>query len=273
MNAEITDNIVYGKGGDHDLEATLYRPEDRDDALPVIVWVHGGAWMGGTRHDDADYCRRIVHAGFACLAISYRFSQEATFPAQIEDCKCAVRYLRAHADELGILPDKIGAWGVSAGGHLVTLLGTSTNRPALEGDGGWPEYKSNVQAVCDWFGPTDLLQMARYQSDIDHTAADAPESLLIGGPVHENPEKAKKANPITYISAAMPPIYIAHGTKDRIVPFNQSELLLEALVAKGHSVTFEPMEGAEHGGHGFESNGPLVGRCIAFFKEQFRVVL
>lgn len=264
----IIDPMEYGRVGDRPLLATFYRPQNRaGHPLPVILWIHGGAFRGGSRHDDAALHRRIAEAGFACLSIDYRLSGEAIFPAAIEDCKCAVRYLRANADSLGIRAERIGAWGPSAGGHLAALLGTSAHVAALEGNGGWPGYSSAVQAVCDWFGPTDFAQMSAYPSDMDHDAADSPESQFIGGPVQEHPERVRAVNPITYISSATPPMFIAHGRQDRLVPFNQSELLYAALTAQGIDVTFERLEQAGHGGAGFEPDGPLADRCIAFFRQ------
>ena len=267
MDSTIIDPIEYGRVGKRTLTGTLYRPASPPDhLLPIILWVHGGAWMHGTRHDNADLFREMVAQGFACFSISYRLSHEAIFPAAIMDCKCAVRYLRANAAELGIQAENIGAWGPSAGGHLVALLGTSANVPDLEGDGGWAGHSSAVQAVCDWFGPSDFLQMSAYPSDIDHDAPDAPESLFIGNPIQQHPDLVQRANPITYITAATPPMLIAHGKQDRIVPINQSELLYEALVAQGVEVTFEQLEAAGHGGAGFEPEGELFATCIDFFK-------
>ncbi|MBZ0298408.1 MAG: alpha/beta hydrolase, partial [Anaerolineae bacterium] len=127
MNVQVIDPIEYGRVGERPLLATFYRPErTKGKTVPVIVWIHGGAWWAGDRHGDADACQHIARHGLACLSIDYRLSQEAIFPAAIEDCKCAVRYLRAHAADLDILPGKIGAWGPSAGGHLAALLGTSS---------------------------------------------------------------------------------------------------------------------------------------------------
>jgi acetyl esterase/lipase len=170
----------------------------------------------------------LVGRDFFVAAIEYRFSQDAVFPAQIEDCKCAIRYLRAHAARYGIDPDRIGAWGSSAGGHLVSLLGTSGDAEELEGAGGWPEYSSRVQAVVDWYGPTDLLQMGGTHDD-----PDSPESRLVGGTLQDHKEAAARANPITYLSQDCPPFLIMHGTEDRTVPPNQSELLHAAMQAKG----------------------------------------
>jgi acetyl esterase/lipase len=266
---DIIDGLEYGRVNDRPLLATLYRPANADrQATPAMVWIHGGAWMGGSRDDDTAYCRRIAESGMTCLAISYRLSGEAIFPAAIEDCKCAVRYLRAHADQFNLRAEAIGAWGPSAGGHLAVLLGTSAGAAALEGNGGWPEQSSAVQVVGDWYGPTDFLQMSAYPSDMDHDAADSPESRFIGGAVQHQPEAVQRANPISYISANTPPIYIAHGTADPLVPFNQSQLLYDALVAAGIDVTFDVMNGAGHGGPGFEADSLLMSRCLTFFRRR-----
>lgn len=268
MNIEIIDPLDYGRGGDTVLSGTLYRPAKMPaGALPLIVWIHGGAWMHGTRHDDADLCQQIAQHGFACFSISYRLSSTAIFPAAVEDCKCAVRYLRANAADLNIQTSRIGAWGPSAGGHLAALLGTSAGVPELEGDGGWPDYSSAVQAVCDWFGPTDFSQMSAHHSDMDHDAADSPESRFIGGAVQQHPERVQRANPITYISEATPPMFIAHGRRDQLVPFNQSELLVDALTAHGVEVHFEVLDEAGHGGPSFEPETVLFEKCMAFFRQ------
>jgi acetyl esterase/lipase len=143
MNINTTDPLEYGKVGDRPLLAVLYRPQTATPhPLSAILWIHGGAWRAGTRHDNADLCQAIAAAGFVCLSIDYRLSQEAIFPAAIQDCHCAVRYLRAHAAELGIAPDRIGAWGPSAGGHLAALLGVSAHVPEFTNSGGWPGVSS-----------------------------------------------------------------------------------------------------------------------------------
>src|SRR5690606_26503040 len=123
------------------------------------------------------------------------------------------------------------------------------------------------QAVCDWFGPTDFSQMSAHRSDMDHDAADSPESRFIGGAVQQHPERVQRANPITYISEATPPMFIAHGRRDQLVPFNQSELLVDALTAHGVEVQFEVLDEAGHGGTGFEPESALFEKCIVFFRQ------
>ena len=165
-------------------------------------------------------------------SINYRLSQHAIFPAQIEDCKAAIRWLRANAAKYHLDADRIGVWGASAGGHLVAMLGTTGSVKELEGKGGNLDQSSRVQCVVDWFGPSDLPTMGG-----SHDDPGSPESRLIGGPVQENKEKARKASPLTYVSKDSAPFLIMHGDQDNVVPPGQSELLAEALKKAGVEVT------------------------------------
>jgi acetyl esterase/lipase len=188
-------------------------------------------------------------AGYAIASINYRLSQHALFPAQIEDCKAAVRWLRAHAAQYGLDAARFGAWGPSAGGHLVAMLGTTGNVAELD-VGEHLEASSRVQAVVDYFGPTDFLQMDAHRMPKGkvHDAADSPESELVGGPIQENADRVAAANPITYVSPDAPPFLIVHGELDPLVPHHQSELLVAALKRAGVPVTFYTVVGAGHGG-------------------------
>ena len=182
-------DLAYGPNGERN-KLDLYLPPKADSPLPLIIWVHGGAWLGGSKAGGGS-ALRMLGRGYAVASINYRLSNQAKFPAQIEDCKAAVRFLRANAKKYNLDPDRFGAWGASAGGHLVALLGTTGDVKELEGDGRNKEVSSRVQAVCDWFGPTDLLKMGEQagpNSKIDHNSANAPEARLIGGPVQENKE-------------------------------------------------------------------------------------
>jgi acetyl esterase/lipase len=251
----------YAKVGNKSLLLDLYVPEKADAPLPLIVWIHGGAWLGGDKAGGPAMPQ--LKRGYAVASINYRLSQEAIFPAQIHDCKAAIRWLRAHAKENNLDPKRVGVWGSSAGGHLVALMGTSGDVKELEGDEGNLDQSSRVQAVCDWFGPTDFCQMAAHalpDSKLDHDAAGSPESKLIGGPIQENKDKVAKANPIPYVSKDDPPFLIMHGDKDPLVPHHQSEILAEALRKAGVQVTFETVKGA---GHGF--GGPEVIKTVEEF--------
>ncbi len=246
----------------------IYRPKNLAGLLPMIVWIHGGTWTEGTKEWVP---RQMLDHGYVVAGITYRFSHEAVFPAQIEDCKTAIRWLRAHATEYHIDPDKIGVWGASAGGHLAALLGTSGDIKKLEGTDENSEYSSRVQAVCDFFGPTDFLQMDKHAppgARLIHDAPDSPESLLIGGAIQDNPAKVALANPITYVSKDSPPFLILHGDRDLFVPVHQSRLLYEALKKLGTDATFHIVEGA---GHGWNKLTEVDNIVLKFFDEHLKV--
>ncbi len=235
--------------GPHEIRNTfdLYVPEKASGSLPLVIWIHGGAWLNGSK--DRTQAVRLLDSGFAVASLNYRLSQNAIFPAQIHDCKAAIRHLRANASEYRLDPERFGVWGSSAGGHLAALVGTSGNAPKLEGEvGKHLNVSSNVQAVCDWFGPTDFLQMGG-----SHNKPDSPESRLVGGAIQENPEKVAAANPIVYVDKNDPPILIMHGDQDPLVPFSQSVLFEASLQAAGVQVELVKMEGEGHGGRGFDS--------------------
>jgi acetyl esterase/lipase len=246
--AKVYRDLQYVKGGHERQRLDLYVPEKAKSPLPVIVWVHCGAWLAGSK-DGGGPALPFAGNGYAVASINYRLSQHAKFPAQIEDCKAAIRWLRANAKTYNLDPDHFGVWGASAGGHLVALLGTSGDAKELEGDDGPTDQSSRVQAVVDWFGPTDFTKMGG-----SHDQPESPEARLLGGPVQENKDKAARANPITYITKDDPPFLIMHGDKDTTVPFSQSELLLEALKRAGVDATFKPVTGAGHGGRQFSSD-------------------
>ena len=192
---------------------------------------------------------RFVSRGYAVASLNYRLSQHAVFPAQIEDCKAAVRWLRAHATSYGVDPNRFGAIGASAGGHLVALLATTGGVKEFD-VGANLEFSSKVQAVVDLFGPADLVHIAEQsgpESRIDHNAPDSPESKLIGGTMPENPDKAKSASPITYVSKDATPMLLVHGDADPLVPHQQSEELCAALKKAGADATLHIVKGGGHG--------------------------
>ncbi|NJD11631.1 MAG: alpha/beta hydrolase [Gemmatimonadetes bacterium] len=235
--------------------------------FPVIVQIHGGAFAGG---DKADSQLRPVLAalarGYAVVAINYRLSGEARFPAQIQDVKAAIRWVRANAARLGLDPARIAVWGNSAGGHLAALAGTSGGVAALDDPGlGNADQPSSVQAVVDWYGPIDFLQMdPQYRASglgrPDHSAATSPEGRLLGVARADARDRVAAANPETYISADDPPFQIQHGTRDPLVPTQQSEHLAAALrrVLPPERVTLQLLEGAGHGGPAFETPANLA---------------
>jgi acetyl esterase/lipase len=241
-----------------------------DDPLPVVVYVHGGAWLAVDKSFGLPPVIPYAASGkYAGVSIGYRLSGEATWPAQIHDCKAAIRWIRANAAKYGLDADRIGVWGDSAGGHLVAMLGTSGDVPAIDGRlGPHADVSSRVVCVVDYFGPTDLLRMVQAAPpESVHDEPNWPETRLIGGPIRENLEKAATASPLTYVSADDPPFLIIHGTTDPTVPFNQSELLHDALTNAGVVNTLVAVEGAGHGS-GFPAEvGDLARR---FFDDHLR---
>ena len=255
-DTRIERDLVYGRTERRDLKLDLYLPPG-DAPKPLLIWIHGGAWSMGSKNAPSP-AQQFVASGYAVAHVGYRLSQEARWPAQMHDCKAAVRWLRANAAEYHLDPQRFAAWGSSAGGHLVAVLGTSGDVADIEGASNDLKESSRVQAVVDWFGPTDFLQMDKAGSEMNHDAARSPESHLIGGAIQENKDAAAKANPITYIGkGALPPFLIMHGERDRTVPFNQSELLRDALHTAHADVTFRPVPGAGHGFGGEKNIAPV----------------
>jgi acetyl esterase/lipase len=255
-------DLPYVENGHERQNLDLYIPEKPDGPLPVVVWVHGGGWQGGSK----EHCPALPLAtkGFAIASINYRLSQHAKFPAQIEDCKAAIRWLRANASKYGFDPNHFGAWGASAGGHLVALLGTTGNGKEFNTRGSNLEQSSKVQAVCDWFGPTDFLNLVPLTSKPDN-----PVALLLGGPVHENRQKAAQASPVTYVAPGDPPFLILHGDQDKTVPLAQNEEFADALRKAGVEVTLRILKGAGHGGPAF-SNAENVMLIEGFFVKHLK---
>jgi acetyl esterase/lipase len=258
-------DLPYVTGGHERQKLDLYLPKS-EKKLPVIIWIHGGAWLAGSKADGVplDY----VADGYAVASINYRLSQDAVFPAQIQDCKAAVRSLRANAQKYNLDPNRFGAWGSSAGGHLAAMLGTTGDVNTFD-LGENLSVSSRVQAVVDYFGPTDFLQMEahRLPSGMIHNSPDSPESKLIGGNIQDNPEKVAKANPITYITKDDPPFLIIHGDKDPLVPHHQSELLEAALKKEGVPVSFYTVKG---GGHGFFQDPNVPKLTKEFFEKHLK---
>lgn len=263
-------DLEYASINGKSLLLDLYLPKGVKNP-PLLVWIHGGGWRNGDKGRGGKFVPAGTNAGYACASINYRLSGEAIFPAQIHDCKAAIRWLRAHAKQYGYNATRIGVGGSSAGGHLVALLGTSGGDKDLEGNvGGNQDQSSSVQAVCDMWGPTDFLQMDAHAipgARFKHNDPRSPESLLIGGPILENKDKVAKANPMTYVDKQDPPFLIIHGSKDPLVPVHQSHLLHQALQKNKVPVTLRIVEGAGHGGREF--NAPDINTQILTFFDQY----
>lgn len=262
-------DIEYARPDDKPQLLDVYWPKDAKGKLPVIIDIHGGGWTGGAKRPA--YAVRWVKDGYAVVSVEYRFSQVAPFPAQISDCKAAVRWTRAHADEFHFDADHLGAWGDSAGGHLVALLGTSAGQKDLEGDEGNAGFSSQVQAVCDCYGPADFLAFQSQQSPDAKVRADDPKSALsrlLGGPLPEKRDLAKLASPVTFVSKDSSPFLILQGDKDPLVRPAQSQELYEKLKNAGVDAELVIVKG---GGHGFGHRPDLDQKIREFFDKHLKV--
>jgi acetyl esterase/lipase len=229
---ELTSNVTYRTAGGTPLRLHVLRPKPLKPRLPALVFIHGGGWSEGTKERGIVPLLHFVKQGFVGVPIDYRFTESATFPAQIDDVRAALQYLRAHADRYGIDPNRIVVWGQSAGGHLAALAGTM----------------GYANAVIDWNGPTDFTH---------DTAANREDSAifrLFGG--HPSNDAAAKADPVTYVSRGDPPFLILYGDQDKTVPIADSERLFEALKRSGVAAEMKVVKGAAHFGPGDVTDAP-----------------
>lgn len=241
-------DIEYIPHGGKAQSLDLYLPATSDKPLPVIIYIHGGGWQAGSK--DGCWPLPEVEHGYAVASLNYRLSQQAIFPAQIQDCQAAIRWLRGNAKKYNLDPDKFGVWGDSAGGHLVALLGTTGSKGVFPAIGEYKDQSDRVQAVCDWYGPTDFLTFVSQMppnNAFHPDAKDSPLTKLFGGPIGEHNDLALSASPIHYVDKTAPPFLIEHVTGDNIVPIAQSEELADALKKAGDDVTLNKIEGKGHG--------------------------
>jgi len=254
--------LVYGSESSSQV-VDLYVPGS-GGPWPLVVAIHGGAFRVGDRSWELPHVPALLGEGYAVASIEYRLSGEALFPAAVQDVKQATAYLRAHAAELSLDPSFFAAWGRSAGGHLAAMLGvTSGQDTEFDRPGGGD---SSVQAVIDWYGPSDFLQMDAQLTatppvgdgppPMIHDEPGSPESKWIGGPIQDLPETTARANPITYVTGAtapLPPFFLATGTSDHLVPHQQTLILADALRAHGTQVDLHILDHALHGDQRFET--------------------
>jgi acetyl esterase/lipase len=237
----------------------IYVPQVSKAAYPAVMIVYGSAFFGNNLKQKAynTLAAPLLDSGFAVITVNHRSSRDAIFPAQIQDIKAAVRYIKAHSDTFQIDTSFIGITGYSSGGHLSAMMGTSgsvgemtihTKTAQIEGQvGNYLSYSSSVHAVVDWFGPTDFQRMDSCGSEMVHDADDSPESILVGGPIQENEDLCALANPISYIDPTDPPFLILHGDADPLVPHCQSEMLFQRLQEAGVSSEYILVPQAKHG--------------------------
>ncbi len=268
---ELVPDVVYTERAARPLKMLILKPKAQPEKpMPAIVFLHGGGWFEGHPNRGLAALAHFAERGYLCAAVEYRLSGEAKFPAQIEDVKEAVRFLRAKAAEFHLDPERVGVWGQSAGGHLAALVGTSGGVKELEGAGGWQKFSSRVQAVVDWNGPVDFLEPVQMKWWAERKS-DAV-IRLIGGEPEANRERALRATPATYATADDPPFLIVHGDADEVVLPSQSESLYQALKRAGVDATLSVVKGAGHFGVDGVSPLPndLAAMMDAFFDKHLK---
>lgn len=224
-----------------DLKLDLIYPEDRMKKYPCIVWICGGAWLSMDKSAHLAYLTELARSGFVVASVQYRTSNDAQLPAQIQDIKAAIRYLRAHAERYNIDTEKFGVMGESAGGYLTCMAALAEDSSLDVGD--YLEYSSQVQAACPWYPPTDFRGFPYTSAE---ECAASPESLLLGKNVMRNETEALKYCPVSFVTKNAPPFLIIHGNEDHTVPFTQSVLLHDLLDEAGCDVTLLEVDGSDH---------------------------
>jgi len=259
----------YAGSGNPRQMLDLFLPKEpkADGKLPVLVFIHGGGWTGGDRAKSAGAVVPFVASGnFAGITVSYRLSPEAHWPAQIHDCKAAIRWIRGHAEEFGLDPERIAVWGTSAGGHLVSLLGTTQGIAELEGEiGPFLAQSSQVTCVINQCGPQDFSKALMF-SDGKPVVEDPAVVALIGGSVAGHPDLIKAVSPVTYVTPHDAPFLTLHGMKDQRVDFVQATIIETALEAAGVSSI---LIGVAEGGHGL-NHPALKDRITTFLDRHLR---
>jgi acetyl esterase/lipase len=243
---ELRENVKYGQAGSEDLTLHLALPKGAEGPRPVVLYIHGGGWRAGNKDLHLEDIKEAAARGYVSASIGYRFVPKHKFPAQVEDVKCAVRWVRAHADELKADPKRIGAIGFSAGAHLSMLLGSMGSEDGMEGESGWADQPSQVQAVVAYFGPTNFVGV-EYP-----VLSRALVYDFLGGKEDEQPENFRKASPVTYVSKEDAPMLLFQGTKDLLVPYAQAYEMAEALTKAEVPGKVELLLGAGHGWQGDE---------------------
>ncbi len=253
-------DVPYVTNGHDKQKLDLYLPAVPKG--PLFVSIHGGAWRAGSK-SQADGLPMLAQ-GYVVASVEYRFSQDAIFPAQIEDCKAAIRWLRAHAKEYGYDPKRIGAWGGSAGGHLVAMLATTGNTKEFD-VGENLDQSSAIQCGVDLFGPSDFPGWKAPSTEpmVQRSGNDSALTQLLGGPMEQKMELARKASPVTWVTKDAAPLFIMHGTKDPLVGLDQSQTLADKLKAAGCEVTLDIVQDGGHGGPDFFT-GDRVPRLLEF---------
>ena len=242
-------DIVYGNIDGMDLGLDVYVPANVDSP-PLVIYVHGGAWRGGSKDRGAPM--QFVENGFAVASLDFRSTNDAQFPAMVHDIKGAIRYLRDHAGDFGYNSENFAITGSSSGGHLAALVGVTNGHPDLEGTiGGHPDTSSDVQAIISYFGASDLTTILSQSTPFGLGVREPALEALLGALPEDDPETAKLASPVTHVDPSDPPLLLFHGDRDPQMPINQAHQLEGAYEALGLDVHFDPVHGAAHGGAAF----------------------
>lgn len=258
------ERVVYARRDSMELHLHIFEPllswvdtdaDNKDKRWPLIVFVPGSGWYKQDMHGATDILLEMASRGYVVAAVEYRPSDIAAFPAQVEDCKTAIRYMRRHDEEFHANAEEIILWGESSGGHTALMAGfTGDDEPDTD------TYRKNISAkvscIIDWYGPTDLIDIGKYPSAFEHLKADSPEGYVLGRvKPQEHSELVKKASPLTYLveDRPTPPTLIMHGSRDMVVPFHQSVILYEKMKQLNKDVTFMKVEDGNHGFGGFKS--------------------
>ncbi len=267
-NVQLEHDVQFGQVGEAPLLLDVLRPKaESAKPRPAILYIHGGGWNAGDKETSLRWLLPYVESGeYVCASANYRLASQSPWPAQIHDCKAAVRWLKANAGILGIDPNRIGVVGESAGGHLVSMLGLTGDNAQLEGNSGSPGRSSRVACVVDICGPADFVTFNSWKRPKGEPISSLLTRLL-GGPVNEHPEVARQASPINYVSSTAPPMLILHGTADPTVPLTQAEDFYAALQKAGAKATFVKVVGA---GHSIVGGLQLQDRARSFFARQLR---
>ena len=261
-NVDFQPDITYATVDGEELKLDLSRPKDVKGPLPCVVVIHGGGWGAGNRKGHDNITWELASRGFVAATVSYRFAPKHPFPAQIQDVKAAVRFLRGNAGKYNVDPAKVGAVGFSAGAHLSLLLGVMDKGDGLDDVGEYRDQPSKVQAVVSYFGPTDLL------APYPEVTKPILEKFL-GGPVEQKHELAKRASPVTYVSAGDAPTLLFQGTKDPLVPYDQAVRMADALTKAGVPGRVELIFGVGHGWAGVDMRRTGA-ETWAFFDQQLK---
>lgn len=259
-DVQMEKGIVFGKGGERDLKLDLTRPKSSQGKMPALVFIHGGGWTGGNRESFHPFMLQFSKQGMVCITVQYRFAPQHRFPAQLEDVKCAVRWLRANAEKYHVDPERIAAFGVSAGAHLAALLGTTAEQPQWEGLGGHAGQSSRVCVVVGLAGPYDLLQ--GYQNSVNQLDQEgaAVRHLLegfLGGNPQQMPAAYREASPLDHVSKESSPALLMHGAKDTLVLIEQSEAFEKKLKESGVEVALLRIEDGTHNDFGSDPGSAI----------------